>query len=208
MEHVRRHYKLLAHLLKNLTAERFKRMAKDEVLSKFISSRVDPALLIDHALHAEKEALDLAEMSLLKLVSPDHLRIEILKSAEKIQKSFEDVLSKDIAKDLSSAELLDTRAIWLATRVEFFRRWLSIDDAAETPLELGRRAFRSRKGFESSIGRMLEADKLLADGLVSATNPLHRFLMKKQMEHELKNSDELWEELKEEIFRTVRELPE
>lgn len=208
MERIRRHYKLLAHLLKSLTSERFKRMAKDEVLSRFISSRVDPALLVDHAFQAEKEALDLSEMSLLQLVSPDHLRTEILKSSERIQKNFEQVLGSQITSELLTDQLLELRAIWIATRVEFFRRWLSIDEDAETPLDLARRSFKSRKRFEASMARIMEADKTFADALVSATNPLHRFLMKKQMEYELKNSEDLWEEFKEEAFRKVRELPE
>lgn len=116
---IRKNYKTLARLLKNLVAERFKRMAKDEVLSRFISSRIDPALLVDHALQAEKEALDLAEMSLLKLVSSDQMRTEIFKSAEKIQSNLQEVFGSAIGGKMVSETLVELRAIWLGARIEF-----------------------------------------------------------------------------------------
>lgn len=53
---------------------------------------------------------------------------------------------------------------------------------------------------------MMKSDEGLAEALVSATDPMHRFLMKKQMEYELKNINELWKEFEEEAFRKTKEL--
>ena len=53
---IKAHYLIVLHLIKQLVTQRYKDMAKDKVLFKFISSRIEPALLVDSSRQAEKEA--------------------------------------------------------------------------------------------------------------------------------------------------------
>ncbi len=205
---IKKHYKLLSHLLRSLVAERFKRMAKDESLFKFISSRIEPAVLVDHELQSEKEALDLAEMSLLELVSAERLEAELFKSASKLQANFQKVFGPDVSKSFSSEGLIEKRMIWLGSRVGFYRSMLSISDSVDSPLELGARAFRNLKRFNEALSPILQSDRALADEVVQSTNSMFRFLMKKHFDYELENFETLWNEFKKEAFRKIPELTE
>jgi hypothetical protein len=202
------HYGILAHLLKGLVAERFKRMARDEVLFKFISSRVDPAVLVDHSLRAEREALDLAEMSLLELVDSERMDAELHKSAEKIQSSFQKIFGNESAKEFVSSELLHQRIRWLKVRIDFYRKWMGYSDEASSPTELAKKSFRSIKSFDSSLKVLFEIDRQCADEIVRATPSLNRFLMRKQLDYDLKSSEDVWQEFKQQAFRKVPELAE
>ncbi len=182
-------------------------MAKDEVLFKFITSKIDPALLVDHNLQAEREALDLAEMSLLTLVDSVRMNSELQKSSEKIQNWFQHIYKEDVSKEFNSPALVGVRIEWLRARIDFYRRWLSVMDAADSSLELAVKAFQNRDRFLTQVRNVLEADKNFATEVIRVTNSLHRFLMKKQMDYELEKSKELWDEFSREAFHKPAELP-
>ena len=205
---VKHHYKILAHLLRGLVAERFKRMAKDEVLFKFISHCIEPAILVDHNLQAEREALDLAEMSLLELVSQERLEAELQKSADRIQNNFQRMFGQGVASNYASKDLISLRVNWLSSRVDFYRRMLSLSHEVESPAELGAKAFRSVKKFSICLDAVSKSDREFSEATVSSTNTLHRFLMKKHMDYDLKNSEALWGEFASEAFRKTPELTE
>lgn len=202
----RAHYQILAFLLKSSVAERFKLMAKDEVLSKFISSRIDPALLVDHHLQSEKEALDLAEMSLLHLVDSDRLNAELRRSAERIQLRLSQIFGPEVSAGFVSQKLIEFRTSWLRARLEFFKVWLSAPTRESSPADLARTTFHSSKKFQEHLERIFQTDQKLADEIVRETEPLFRFLMKKQLDYEYLKSKEIWTEFQTEIFRKPSEL--
>jgi len=204
---IKAHYIILAYLLRQLVTSRYKAMAKDRVLFKFISSRVDPALLIDHNLQAEKESLDLAEMSLLKLVDSDKMSGETRKSAEKIQASFQGIFGKDISKEFHSESLIILREKWLNVRIHFYRKWLSLSEKAESPIDLAQRTFKTLKKFDENFEPLITTDKELSDEVVRLTESLHRFLMRKQFDYELKHSEILWNEFRVDAFKEKLSLP-
>jgi hypothetical protein len=198
---IKAHYIILAYLLRQLVTERFKSMAKDRVLFKFISSRVDPALLIDHAIHAEKEALDLAEMSLLKLVDSDKMASEVHKSAFSIQSTLQGIFGDEVSKEFASNSIVEIREKWLHVRIDFYRKWLSFSERCDSPIDLVHRTFSREKKFEDALSYVHKVDKMLADETVHLTNSLHAFLMKKQLDYELEHSKNLWAELQKDAFK-------
>lgn len=205
-EAVRHHYKILAHLIKHLVAERFKRMAKDESLFRFLSSQVEPALLVDYAQQTEKEALDLAEVGLLKLVNQDLMLAEIQKSARKIQQQLQSLFGDEFSKHFLDEDLIEKRALWLRARIDFYQRMLSLNEKVNDPLELGQRAFRNSKRFYAAFEKVLRSEQDLADEIVQATHSLHRFLMKKHLDHEFQNLENIWNEFGREAFKKLPEL--
>jgi hypothetical protein len=207
-ELVRSHYLILARLLKNLVSERFKQMARDEVLFKFVSSNIDPVLLVDLSLQAEREALDLADMSLLSLVDATRMEDELRRSSIRLQSRFQKIYGEEVADNYVSEKLLEVRIEWLRARVLFYRKWLSIADTASTALELGARAFSSSQSFESSLKVLEETQARWAEDIVKATKPLFRFLIKKQLDYESENASNLWQEFRSEAFKKPPQLKE
>lgn len=201
-------YKILAHLIREIITDRFKRLAKDEVLSKFISGHVDPALLVDHYFQSEREALDLAEMSLLKLVSAELLHTEVAKAAEKIQNNLKRIYSTQVSGEFSSQALFEARVKWVKSRIEFYARWMSVESKAYSPSDLAREAFRSAKNFQAKVAVVLAADKALSDEITKATPSMYRLLMHKQLQHEIERAVEIWREFSEEAFKESKALPE
>jgi hypothetical protein len=157
-------------------------MARDQTLFKFISSRVDPALLIDFHLQSEREALDLAEMSLLQLVDSQRLNDEIHRSAEKIQKAFQSILGEEVSDELASDKLIQCRSAWMKARVDFYRKWLSLSEETSSSLELAAKTFRSAKNFDKDLRLLLLTDKAYGDEVVRVTQSMFRFLMRKQVQ--------------------------
>jgi len=204
LSHIKFNFPVLAHLLKSLSVDRFRRMARDEVLFKFIADRFDPAVLVDHLVQAEKEALELAEMSLLKLVDSEKLETQLHRSAEKIETHALAILRE--TGPVSEA-LLQARVSWLDARVQFYRRWLSISDHFDSPIDLARAAFRSAKNFQKALDIVIDSERKLADEIVRQTPPLHRFLVRKQMNFEMKSVEEIWEDFTKEAFRETPALP-
>lgn len=207
-QRAKQQYQLLAHLVREIITDRFKRLAKDEVLSKFISGNVDPALLVDHYIQSEREAMDLAEMSLLQLVSAERLQSEIHKAAEKIQSNLARIYSSGVSRDFMGSTLTDARARWLRVRIDFYARWMSVSTGASSPKDLARDAFRNLKGFESRLESLIEADRLFSDELVRATPSMYRLLMKKQLDHEIDRAVEVWKEFSQEAFKEAKALPD
>lgn len=200
------HYALVAHLIKTLIADRFKRMAKDEVLFKFLTTRVDPAVLVDFHLQAERSALDLAEMSLLTLVDSEKMNSELRRSAEHIQNNFQNIFRTDASENFVAETLVDHRMHWLRGRIHFYRKWLSLTTTADSPTDLAFKSFRNSKAFVSNLDVLFRTDRACADETIRATSSIHRFLMKKHFDYELKSSQELWNEFSEAAFRKTPEL--
>jgi hypothetical protein len=203
---LKHNYKMLAHLLKGLVAERFKRMAKDQVLFKFISRRLEPAVLIDLHLQTEREAMDLAEMSLLELVDSDRLAAELSKSAERIQKNFQRIFGTKEDSSYTAEALVEKRSRGLSSRVDLYRRILSLEEKVESPMDLARKSFRNPKKFEIYLTLISKAEHDFSEAILSHTAPLHRFLMKKHFDYELANFEKLWMEYVKEAFKKTPEL--
>lgn len=200
-------FQILAGLVKQVITDRFKRLAKDEVLSKFAAAQIDPALLVDHAFQAEREALELAEMSLLELVTSDRLDRELNVSSRRIQDALSKIYPEEVGAKYPSDALIRSRTRWLRSRIDFYSRWLSVETDAETPLELAIETFRSLKNFNAKLEPVLEADRIYAEDMTKATAILFRLLMKKQLDHELETSEEIWREFAMEAFKPTKSLP-
>lgn len=182
-------------------------MAGEETLFRFVSGKVDPALLVDHALQAERESLDLAEMSLLELVDSSRMKAELQKSAESIQERLTQILNGVVGGNFESPVLIDRRVLWLQARTHFYSRWMSYAGDVESPLELARKAFKRVKVFETSLEALAISDERYADELSRATTSLHRFLVRKHLDQELRQIRLLWDEFMTEAFKETRALP-
>lgn len=178
------------------------------MLSKFIAGHAEPALLVDHALQAEREALDLAEMSLLELVTSDRLESEFQKSSRKIQENLQRVYHEDVSQSYLMDEIADARSGWLRSRVDFYGRWLSTQSDAQSPKDLAKDVFRTMKGFQSKLDAIFESEKLLNAEIAKATPPMFRLLMTKQLNLDLEGAREVWREFGEEVFKETKALPE
>lgn len=206
---LRRNIQFVARIARHIVTERFKRMAKDEVLSKFIQSHVDPILLVDINLQIDREAIDLAEMSLLTLVTGDRMSNELKRSAARIQKAYQDVYGEesDVVRDFSSPELTYLRIDCFRARIELYKVLLIVQDEVGSAYELAVKAFKKAERFQSRIEALLLADKRYNEELVRSTEATHRFLMKKQTEYEISKSEELWLEFKSDSFKETQALP-
>jgi len=200
---------LLTQLTRFIVGECFKRMARDEMLSKFMSLQVDPALFVDLHLQVEREAIHLTEISLLELVTPDRLRGELRKSGKKLQDGFQLVYGEEnpVIKDFLNQNLIQFRELGLRARVEFYNPLLTVERKGENFLDLANLAYNRPDRFLKKIEGVLEADRRYNEELVRQTESLHRFLMKKQTEYELQKMDEIWKEFLEEAFRSPAALP-
>jgi len=204
----RESYQILLRLIREIITDRFKSLARDELLSKFIAGHTDPALLVDHALQAERESLDLAEMSLFTLITSDLLDMELRKSAVKIQESLKRVYVEDVSKSYLTEGVQAARVGWIRARVDFYARWLSTQSSALTATELVRDVFRRQGGFDERLTKLFESEKILNDEIVRATPPIFRLLMTKQLGLDLERSKEIWAEFAGDAFKETKALPE
>lgn len=200
------HYPLLTHFVRNLVTDRYKNLAKDEKLFRFLSDQVEPALLIDHSITAEREGMDLAEMSLLKLVDTTRMSEEVARTAERVQRSLSTLLGFQIGAEYMNAAALNAREKWLLERVVFYRRFLSLKKDVSSPLELAQLSFRSRELFESALEPLIRSEEELYEELLRHTPALHRFLMKKHWDLQLEVIRHTWEEFSEEAFKETKKL--
>lgn len=200
---------VLNQLARALVGDRFKRMAKDEMLSRFMSLQVDPALFVDLHLQVEREAIHLAEISLLALVTPDRMAREYEKTARRIQEGFQLVYGEEnqIMKDFTQPLLISLRQSALRARVELFNPFLSVNVKGESPFHLAKSAFQNSEKLFKKLEGVLEADRRYNDELVKQTESLHRFLMKKQTDYELQKNREIWSEFMEGAFHVPAALP-
>lgn len=208
-EVLKHNIQLLGQLTRYIVGECFKRMARDEMLSKFMSLQVDPALFVDLHLQIEREAIHLTEISLLELVTPDRLRNEMVKSGKKIQTGFELVYGEEnpVIKDFQNQSLIQFRELGLRSRVEFYNPFLTVSRKGENFLDLAILAYNSSDRFLKKIEGVLEADRRYNEQLVRQTESLHRFLMKKQTDYQFQKMDEIWKEFLQEAFRSPAALP-
>lgn len=206
---LRSNISILQQVTKSIVADRFKRMAKDEVLSKFISSSVDPILLVDLALQIERESIQLTEISLLEVVTQERMEAEIRRTSKRIQEHYQQVYGEEnsVVRDFKAASLLNLRAGTLRSRVDFYNSFLTVESKVETPLELANQAFNRAERFQSKLERVFSSDRSYNDELVRQTEPMHRFLMRKQTDYEILKSEELWLEFKSESFKEPHALP-
>lgn len=201
-------YQILARFIRDIIRDRFKRLAKDEMLSKFMTQEIDPALLVDHYLQAERECVDLAEIGLLELVDSEKLGSELSRAAKKIQENLQRVYGSRVAQNFLSEDLMETRIEWIRARMEFYAQWLSVDSDARNSFDLAKDAFKTSKNLARKLENVLRSDKLLGEGILKSTNSMFRLLMKKQLEHEAAQAKELWEEFIKEVFKEPLALPE
>lgn len=197
---------LLAQLLKNLTAERFKSMAKEESLSRYLAAPVDPVLLMDLNLQVERDAIQLTEMSLLALVTSERMRAELKRTATRLQKSFQSIFGDESIVDFASDSLIEKRIQCLRTRVDFYNPFLSCSSEGSNIFDLARQAFLESERFETKLKRLLESDQDYLQTLVKETAELQRFLAKKQTDIEFQWIQKNWREFQHEAFKKPPEL--
>jgi len=206
-ELIQRNIHLLSQLLKNIIADRYKRMAKDEMLSRFISSRIDPVLLVDLSLQIERDSIELTEMSLLELVTPDRMAAEVKRSADRIQRVFAEIYGEEILENFLSEPLMDLRMQTIRSRIDFYNPFLTVEHEVESFFDLAAKAYVRAERFQKKMGNVVESDRQYNDELVRETNQLHRFMMRKQLDYEILKSEEIWLEFKTEAFKTPHALP-
>jgi hypothetical protein len=204
-----RNIRLLQQLAKGLVSERFKQLAKESKLSRFSSRVVDPVLLVDLNLQVEREAIQLAEISLLELVTSERLKAELRRSAARIQKTFDIVYrdEEDPDANLFSAEnLIQARMKCLHSRVQLYNSFLTVAEDVESPLELAERAFIKADRFAKKLEPILQADRAYYEELVRTAPQIHRFLIKKQSDSEIEKQEALWGEFQMEAFKSQQAL--
>lgn len=201
------HTQTLSRLLQSLVTDRYKRMAKDEVLSRFVSSTVDPVLLVDRNLQVEREAVQISEMSLLKLVSSEQMKKELQKLVSSIQRSFQEIYQEGVVEDFLASALFEARLKSLDARTSFYRYFLTVSERVQDPLKLAQKGFSRAEVFQKKLEPIFEADHHLHNEMVRQTQSMHRFLMRKQLDYELLKSKEVWLEFKTEAFKTPQALP-
>lgn len=206
---VKHNIQVLGQLARWIVGERYKQMARDEVLSKFMSLQVDPILLVDMSLQLEREAIHLAEISLLALVTPDKMQIEARKSAKRIQDGYVQIYGEEnpVVRDFSSPSLLQLRQACIRARVDFYNPFLSIEHKGASPKDLAYHAYLKSDRFQKKVAGFLEADRRYGEELVRQTEQLHRFMMKKQVDVELSRAEALWSEFQLETFKEPQALP-
>lgn len=202
-----RNLHILGQLVKGIVSDRFKRMAKGEVLTRFSSVNIDPALLVDLAMQTEREALALTDMSLLDLVTPDRLASELRRSSLRIQNSYQEIYGESVVENFSSEPLVDLRLHSLRTRIDFYNPFLSIHSDVNDSLELAVMAFNRAERFQKSLSTVIESDRNYFDELIRQSNSMYRFMIRKQCDHELLKAEESWLEFKTEAFKKPQELP-
>lgn len=207
MKYIERNAQVLIQLLKNVVADRYKRMAKEEVLSRFLSKNLDPVLLIDLHMRMEREAVQLTEMSLLELVNSERMNSELRKSSIRIQQAYQEIYGEELVPDFAAESLVDLRMRCFRSRLEFYNSFLTVNEAVATSLELAAKAFHRAERFQKKLSSVFDADRNYADELVRQTNSIHRFMMRKQLDYEILKSEEIWLEFKTEAFKEPQALP-
>lgn len=204
---IERNAQILLQLLRALVTERYKRMAREEVLSRFMSGRLDPVLLIDLQMRAERDAVELTEVSLLELVTSDRMNAETKRSAIRIQQAYQEIYGEEIVPNFLSDHLVDLRIRSLRSRIDFYNSFLSVPDELSNSLELAAKGFEKAERFEKKLSAVLDADQRYAEELVRQTDSIHRFMMRKQLDHELAKAKASWEEFLREAFKKPQALP-
>lgn len=117
--------KILLQLLKSVVTERYKQMAKEEVLSRFVTHNLDPVLLIDLNMRMEREAVELTEVSLLELVSSERMLNELQKSSARVQAAYQEIYGENVVGDFSDSNLIEARQRCFQKRIEFYNSFLT-----------------------------------------------------------------------------------
>jgi len=197
---------LLVRLLKTLVADRYKSMAKAENLSRYLSAGVDPVLIVDLNMQIERDAVQLTEMSLLELVTSDRMRAELMRTASRLQKSFQSVFGDESIVDFCSDSLIGKRIQCLRSRIDFYNPFLSCNSKASHIFELVRDAYQESHRFEAKLGKLLDADRDYLQSLVKETAELQRFLAKKQTDLEYQWLERCWKDFQAAAFKKPAQL--
>ncbi|TVQ80719.1 MAG: hypothetical protein EA369_01835 [Bradymonadales bacterium] len=208
-EVLKRNIRLLSQLLRSIVGERFKQLAREEKLSKFSNQVIDPVLHLDLSLQMEREAIHLAEISLLELVTSERLSSELRRSALRVQEAHQSILAPDEDDEfLKSENLVRARMKALQCRVQFYKAFLTVEESSvNTPLTLALKAFISKERFSKKLDPVLSADRDYFEELARAAPQIQRFLVKKQADIETQKSENLWREFENEVFRQPQALP-
>jgi hypothetical protein len=201
------HAKMLLQLLKSVVTERYKRMAKEEVLSRFMAQNLDPVLLIDLHMRMERDAVQLTEVSLLELVSSDRMINELKKSSVRIQAAYQEIYGEDVVENFSHPHLIELRQRCFQKRIEFYNSFLTVNRSCANSLEMGAQAFNKAERFQKKLSNVFDVDRSYADELVRQTHTTYRFLMRRQTDYEILKSEEIWLEYKTEAFKEPQALP-
>lgn len=198
----------LSLLIRELITDRFKKLARDESLSRFISGQIDPALLIDVSVQMEREALELTEKNLQQLLSSTTLQEEVEKTSRKIQSHLREVYGEEMGSEFESESLLKARQTWLRDRVEFYSVWLSAQAQSSSLPLLAYEVFKTEKNFKQKVGKILSSDANLRKEIIRCTPSTFRLLMKKQFDLEQKCDEALWKDFSAEVFRETKAFPQ
>jgi len=198
--------KLLSSLLKKIITDRFKQMARDEKLTRFLASKTDPAQLVELHVSAEREALQMALLRVDKGLAGGELDRSLQEIALQIQIRFQKIYGSDVLPINQASQLLDARTQWLRTRVDFYTRWLGVRVEADSAEDLARAAFRSQKAFQKYLRQISLADEALSKEILKSTNPTFRLMMKHQMELEDEQARSIWDSCAKLWFKETKEL--
>jgi hypothetical protein len=198
--------KLLSVLIKEIITDRFKKMARDENLTKFLSSKIEPAKLVDFHVSAEREALQLSVDRVESALAGSDLDRALKEVALRIQSNFQAIYGSDVLPINQAPELLLARSLWLRSRVDFYTRWINVKASEGSAKDLALAAFRSEKAFRKFLDQIFAADENLCKEVVRSTNPTFRLLMKKQFELETQQARLLWDACSKSWFKAKKEL--
>lgn len=198
--------KLLSVLIKEIITDRFKKMARDEKLTKFLASKIEPAKLVDFHVSAEREALQLSVERVEESLAGGELDRAIQEAALRVQTNFQQIYGSDVLPINQAPELLVARSQWLRSRVDFYTRWINVKASEGSAKDLALAAFRSEKAFRKYLEQIFSADETLCQEVVRSTNPTFRLLMKKQFELESEQARLLWDACSKTWFKAKREL--
>ena len=198
--------RLLSNLIKEIITDRFKQMARDEKLTKFISTKIEPAQLVEFHVRAEREALQISVQRVESSLAGSTLERALQDSAVRIQSDFQKAYGSDVLPVNQSTDLVVTRVQWLRTRVDFYTRWLGVHSSQSSAEDLARAAFRSEKAFRKYLGQISRADEELSKEVLRSINPTFRLLMKRQFELEAEQARSLWESCVKLWFKETKEL--
>lgn len=205
-ESVKKNAAVLLSCLTQMVKHRFKTMAKEEVLSRFLGTSIDPAVLMDLQLQVERESVQLTELSLLELVTAGRLEAEILKASERIQSSYGAIFEQDAPVEFASKHLVHQRARCFRTRVDLFNPFLTNTKLVDDCYRLAQVAFVEQDRFIKKIKSVLDADRSYDEALIKEASSMHRFMLTKQTRYTQELAEQFWVDFGGRSFRKTPEL--
>lgn len=181
-------------------------MAREEVLTRFLNANIDPALLVDLSLQLERDAVDLTEISLLELVDSKRMLSEVKRSAERLQRAFQEIIPEEIFPEMNADHLIECRMRSIRARIDFFNPFLVCEKEVDSPLELAAKAFVDIERFQKRKNAVISADRLFSEEFSKQANQMQRLMIKRHGEHEIKSLQMVWDDFEQEAFKKPRLL--